>query len=116
MNLLFQFSKLLSISAFLFYGFHCLFSDGMVAEFERFGLGRFRRLTGGLEILGALGLLAGYAWMPLDSTASGGLVLLMLLGLATRVRVRDPLKALLPAVFLLLVNLYVLVYSIQYSS
>ena len=101
--------------AFLFYGLGCLFSDGMVTEFERFGLARFRRLTGGLEVLGALGLLAGHLVSPLVPAASGGLALLMILGVVARIRVRDSLVAMLPAFFLLFVNLYVLAYSVRQS-
>jgi uncharacterized membrane protein YphA (DoxX/SURF4 family) len=104
----YQASKALSISLFLYYGLSCLLSDAMVAEFERFGLSRFRRLVGSLEVLGAVGLLAGYLVPALVVVASGGLTLLMLLGLATRLRVRDPLPEALPALVLLLVNLYVL--------
>lgn len=115
MQFLYEVSKVISIAAFLFYGFGCLFSNSMVAEFERFGLSGFRRLTGALEILGALGLIAGYAIAPLVPAASGGLALLMALGVGTRVRVRDPLLATLPAIFLLVVNVYVCLYSIGTS-
>ena len=113
MDFIYQAFKVLSIAAFLFYGLSCLFSDGMAAEFERFGLRRFRRLTGGLEVLGALGLLGSYLFPPLVVAASGGLVLLMALGVMARVRVHDPLTANLPALFLLLVNLYLLVVGLR---
>ena len=53
MNLLYQVSKALSIALFLYYGIAVLVSNAMAAEFERFGMSRFRRLTGGLEVLGA---------------------------------------------------------------
>ena len=85
----------------------------MVDEFERFGLSRFRRLTGALELLGALGLLASYLFPPLTIAAAGGLTLLMILGVATRIRVRDPALVTLPAVLLLAANLYILVYAIR---
>ncbi len=84
----------------------------MVAEFERFGLRRFqgdRRSRGP----GALGLLGSYLFPPLVVAASGGLVLLMALGVMARLRVRDPLTANLPALFLLLVNLYLLVVGLS---
>ena len=113
MQLTYHILRALSIGAFLFYGLSCLFSNGMVDEFERFGLSRFRRLTGALELLGALGLLAGYFFTPLAIAAAGGLTLLMILGVATRIRVRDPLLVTLPAILLLAVNLYILVYAIR---
>ncbi|HUU94439.1 MAG TPA: hypothetical protein VM487_01770, partial [Phycisphaerae bacterium] len=48
--------------AFLLYGASCLVSDHMRSEFVRFGLNRFRLLTGVLEVLGGAGLLIGLAW------------------------------------------------------
>lgn len=111
MHLIYQASMALSITAFLLYGLNCLFSGGMISEFERFGLTRFRRLTGALEVAGALGLIAGYFVPPLVIAASACLTLLMVLGVITRVRVRDPLVAMLPALGLLLANLYVFIYA-----
>ena len=111
MALAYQISKILSIVLFLYYGTGCLVSQSMVAEFERFGLARFRRLTGALEVMGALGLLAGYFFPPLVLIASGGLTLLMVLGVATRIRVRDSVVEMLPALILLMVNLFIFVHA-----
>jgi hypothetical protein len=107
-NIWYETSKALTIGLFLFYGVSVLASDAMLAEFERFGLARFRRLTGALEVLGAAGLLAGY-WLPwATGAAAAGLALLMVLGVATRVRVRDPILASVPALVLLAMTLYIL--------
>ena len=116
MEFIFQAAVLLSSGAFLFYGLACLFFEGMSAEFERFGLASFRKLTGALEVAGALGLSAGYFFAPLVIAASGGLSLLMLLGVITRVRLRDPLVSLIPALTLMLLNAYVLGYAIHRAS
>jgi hypothetical protein len=98
---------ILSIGLFLGYGVACLFGNGMATEFERFGLSRFRRLTGTLEILGALGLLVGY-WLPmLQLLSAAGLSLLMLLGVGTRVRVRDSLLETVPAAALCVANAFI---------
>ena len=107
MTLAYRVSTVLSIGLFLYFGFACLFANGMVAEFERFGLSRFRRLTGSLEILGALGLIVGYALPLLRLSSAVGLALLMLLGVATRMHVRDSLLETAPAVALLLVNVFI---------
>ena len=104
MTLAYRVSTVLSIGLFLYFGFACLFANGMVAEFERFGLSRFRRLTGSLELLGALGLIVGYALPLLRLLSAVGLALLMLLGVATRIRVRDSLGDTAPAAALFLVN------------
>jgi hypothetical protein len=97
-----------SAGLFLSYGLLCLFSDGMRAEFERFGLARYRRLTGSLEVLGGVGLLVGFLVPVILVVSSTGLVLLMLLGVFARVRVRDPLLEILPAAALMAVNLFIL--------
>ena len=116
MEFIFQAAVLLSSGAFLFYGLACLFFEGMSAEFERFGLASFRKLTGALEVAGALGLSAGYFFPPLVIAASAGLSLLMLLGVITRVRLRDPLVSLIPALTLMLLNAYVFGYAIHRAS
>lgn len=115
-QLAFEVSRVLSAVAFLFYGLSCLFSPHMVREFERYGVARMRRLTGLLEVAGALGLLVGILYPPLLLAASGGLALLMLLGVATRIRIRDPLRAMVPALVLFLVNGYVLVFAATAGS
>lgn len=98
--------KLASAFTFLIYGILCLFSQKMHVEFERYRLAKFRVLTGFLEISGALGQLSGF-WFPSVGTfASGGLAVLMLCGLWTRWRIRDPFSASLPALVLFLINSY----------
>jgi hypothetical protein len=73
-------------------------------EFERFGMAKFRIMTGILEILGAAGTLLGLLWTPLFIFSTLGLGTLMLLGLVTRVRVRDPIVQMLPAFSLMVLN------------
>lgn len=113
MDLLFEMSRGLSAIAFLAYGLACLFSDHMVGEFTRYGLARYRRLVGAVEVAGALGLVAGYWWTGAGIAAAAGLTLLMLAGVATRVRVRDSLVSTLPAIVLLALNAFVVVYGLQ---
>ena len=107
-NLLIVLSSIL----FLWYGLTTLFGGGMADEFSRFGLSRYRRLTGGFEVLGAVGLLAGVIWTPLVVVSAAGLSMLMLLGILTRLRVRDPWQATLPAILLMLLNLFLSVSAI----
>lgn len=113
MELAYHAANVLSILLFLVYGGLCLFADGMVEEFERFGLARYRRLTGSLEVLGALGLAGGYLVPEFTLISGAGLATLMLLGVGVRVRVGDPLFEILPAAFLLLVNGWIVVAALQ---
>jgi len=95
----------ISAAAFLFYGLACVFSRQLVAEFERYRLPQFRVLVGSLEVAGALGLIAGWWFPPLQAAAAAGLFMLMLCGLWARWRIRDPWYAMLPALILAGVNL-----------
>ena len=85
----------------------------MVEEFERFGLARYRRLTGSLELLGALGLAAGYLVPELTLVSGSGLATLMLLGTGVRIRVADPIPEILPAFVLMLVNAWIVVAALE---
>jgi len=95
----------ISAVAFLFYGLACLFSAKLVAEFERYRLARWRVVVGGLEVAGAVGLIAGWWFPPLQTAAAAGLFALMICGLWARWRIRDAWHAMLPAFVLAVVNL-----------
>ena len=90
--------------AFLGYGLACLLSPQLRLDFERFGLARFRVLTGTLEVAGGLGLLAGLRWPVVGLLAAGGLTALMALGVWARARVGDSLLAMSPALLFFAIN------------
>jgi hypothetical protein len=99
----------ISAIAFIFYGLMCLSTDHMKTEFQRYGMSRFRRLTGLLELLGGLGLLVGhFVYYPILAFSAGGLALLMFLGTIVRFKTKDPVIQILPAIILMLVNLKIL--------
>ena len=114
MNVAYHVSTVLSIGLFLWYGIACLVADGMAVEFTRFGLSRYRTLTGSLEVLGAIGLAAGYLLPIIGVLSAVGLAVLMLLGIATRIRVRDSIIETAPAALLLFVNLFIALYAWQH--
>lgn len=93
--------------AFLVYGASLLTSSSMVNDFDRFGLSSFRTLTGVLELLGGLGVLAGLRFPGLAKVASAGLSLLMLLGVLVRLRAGDGAMQAVPATVLCAVNAWI---------
>jgi DoxX-like family len=95
---------LFSSLSFMGYGIAYFTSPNMKIEFKRFGLEKVGTLTAVLEILGAVGLLVGLKVPIILSVAAGGLALLMLLGVATRIKVKDSLWITLPALFYMLLN------------
>ncbi len=76
----------------------------MKTEFERFNLKKFGLFIIVLEILGALGLLLGLLFTPILLLSSGGLALLMLIGLITRIKLNDSFLVAFPAIFFMVLN------------
>jgi hypothetical protein len=91
--------------AFLVYGIACFFSRALTAEFERWGLRSIQRLTGGLEMLGGLGLLVGFFSSTIRFISSLGLALMMVCALLVRAKVRDRAMLWAPAALLLVITL-----------
>ena len=116
MGAVYELLKIVSILAFSFYGLRGLFANAMAAEFERYGLERFRRLTGVLEVLGAAGLAAGYFLPGLVVVASGGLTLLMALGVGVRLRSGDSVGQAMQALAMFAVNLFIFVYALRFAG
>ena len=101
-NALIVFSAL----SFLGYGVSCIGSEHMQREFERYRLGRQRVLVGSLQLVAALGLLAGLGEPWLGRAAAAGLALMMLTGVVVRWRIKDSWVQMAPASFYLILNAY----------
>ena len=100
-------STVLSIALFLTYGVACLLANGVAAEFKRFVLSQFRRLTGSLEVHGPVELLVGCKLPVIQLLSALPQTLLMRLSVVTRLHVRASIRETMPAAVLLLVNVYV---------
>lgn len=86
----------------------------MKSEFKRFGLEKFGPITVVLELLGGLGLLVGLKFHLILALSSGGLALLMLLGVSVRIKVKDTLLVTFPAILFMLVNAYIFFVSLNW--
>jgi hypothetical protein len=95
-----------SAFSFLFYGFSYYISRNMKDEFKRYGLEKFAFLTSTLQILGASGLIVGLKFQPILTLSSGGLALLMFLGVMVRLKIKDGFWKSLPAFLYFLLNTY----------
>lgn len=94
-----------SVFSFLFFGTACFTSKHMKTEFIRYELTRFRKVIGGLQILGALGLAFGYFYeTTLQATAAAGLTILMILGFVVRLKIKDSLFQSAPSFFYAVLN------------
>jgi hypothetical protein len=93
--------------AFIIYGLLILFTTHMKAEFERYQMKQLRTLTGVLETLGGLGSIIGlYFSKEIYLISTGGLFLLMFLGIIVRLKIKDEFIKILPAIILLVLNGY----------
>lgn len=95
---------LLSACAFTYYGLRCIRSLESRQEYRRYGIPHLRVLNGTLQLCGAGGVILGLLFPPIGMAASFGLCAMMLLGLATRVRLRDRKRLMIPAASLAALN------------
>jgi hypothetical protein len=98
---------LISSLSFLGYGIAYFKSPKMKNEFKRFGLEKAGALTAVLELLGAVGLLVGLKFHLILLIAAGGLAILMFLGVVIRIKVQDRLWITLPALFFMILNIFI---------
>ena len=92
--------------AFIYFGISCFYSKFIISEFKRYGIPTFRKLTGFLQLLGAIGLLVGLYFTPiLQLLASTGLCLLMLSGFIVRIKIKDNFIQFAPAFIFSVLNL-----------
>ncbi len=103
----------ISATTFIFYGLLCLSTDHMKAEFIRYKLVKYRKLTGCLEILGGAGQLIGFFYTPFLVFSSLGLATLMFMGTAVRVRTKDKFWSITPAFGLMIVNIYIVIEALR---
>ncbi|MGB5171963.1 MAG: DoxX family protein [Eudoraea sp.] len=97
-----------STISFLFFGISCFTTNYMRTEFVRYGLGDKQRLIGFLQILGAIGLLIGYLYLPTLSIISAiGLSLLMILGFGVRLKIKDTFIQSAPSLFYAIINAWI---------
>ena len=103
---LFNFLILFSSVSFFFYGLSSFFNSFMIDEFIRYRIPQFRKLTGWFQLLGSLGIIIGFWVDNLQVLSTIGLSLMMLFGVAVRIKIKDNLIKILPAVFYCLLNAY----------
>jgi hypothetical protein len=86
----------------------------MKSEFKRFNLEKMGLFIIVLQFLGAAGLLVGLKINIILIISSLGLAILMLLGLAVRIKLKDSLWISFPALFYMSLNAYIFLEAINY--
>tara|TARA_B100000768_G_scaffold66485_1_gene63924 strand:- start:4132 stop:4485 length:354 start_codon:yes stop_codon:yes gene_type:complete len=94
--------------AFVYFGFNCFYSKFIISEFDRYNLPKFRKLTGYLQLIGAVGLLLGLYLSPVILLlASTGLFLLMIAGFIVRLKIKDNFIKSSPSFGFAAINLFI---------
>ncbi len=80
----------------------------MNEEFKRFGLSEIqRKLTGLFQLLGSVGLMAGFFILWLGIVSALGLTIMMLVAFAVRIKIKDSLAQTAPSLVFLLLNAWI---------
>ena len=97
---------LFSALSFLVYGAACFLSHDLKREFIRYRLGPQRALVGVLQLGAAIGLVAGLSQPWMGRAAAGGLAMMMLVAVCVRIKIKDSLLQMAPALLYLALNAY----------
>ena len=95
---------LFSAISFVFYGLSSFYSDRMILEFERWGYIKFRKTIASLQFLAGLGLLIGLYCSLLLTIVSALLTLMMITAIFVRLRIKDNIINILPAILYAILN------------
>jgi len=101
-----------SALSFIFYGITSFFSKRMVSEYARWGYSNQRILLGCMQLLGGIGLLVGLTNSVLLSVASFLLTFMMITAVLVRIKIKDSLINMFPAVFYTVLNFIILYNSL----
>ena len=96
--------SIISGVSFIFFGLACFFSNVFINEFYRYGLSEYIKIVGFFQLLGGMGCIVGVFYKRLLIVSSLGLSIMMLLGVAVRVKINDTFFQTLPAILYLIIN------------
>ena len=97
--------------SFIAYGINSFISKRMISEFKRWGLEKNRKLSGAYQSIVGLGLLVGLQNTTVLKISSLFLIIMMLCAVYVRIRIKDNISDILPAVAYLLLG-----FIIYYNS
>jgi len=97
----------ISAISFFIYGINSFFSKKMISEYERWGYKNQRLILGSCQLLGGLGLIVGLAVPFILLTASFLLMCMMLAAVFVRIKLKEKVVKMLPAIFYAVLNLII---------
>ena len=104
---------LFSAISFIFYSVSSFYSDRMIFEYERWGYKKFRKIIASLQFLAGVGLLIGWYFSLLLTLVSALLTLMMITAIFVRIRIRDNIINMFPAILYAILNFIIFYKSLM---
>tara|TARA_B100000963_G_scaffold135738_1_gene118146 strand:+ start:5411 stop:5749 length:339 start_codon:yes stop_codon:yes gene_type:complete len=94
-------------TSFIIYGLSSFFSKRMRKEYVRWGYNKERKMIGFFQILGGIGLIIGLYIPKFLYVSSFMLSIMMLLAIVVRIKIKDGIIEMLPAITYLFLSLII---------
>ena len=93
--------------SFIAYGINSFISQRMKKEFKRWGLENKRKTIAFSQLLGGTSLLLGLKWNTILVLSSAFLAGMMLVAIGVRIKIKDNISEILPAISYLLIGILI---------
>ena len=94
--------------SFISYGLNSFISKKMISEYERWGLEERRKQIGGIQLICGLGILIGLKYNFILIPSSILLIIMMLVAVYVRIKIKDNISEILPAIAYLVLGIIIL--------
>ncbi len=98
--------------SFIIYGYSSFISRRMKSEYARWGYNNQRKIVGSLQLLGGIGLILGLQINILLITTSFCFIMMMTMAIFIRVKIKDNITDVLPAITYLFLSILIFYNSI----
>ena len=98
--------------SFIAYGLNSFISNKMILEFKRWGLEKRRKVIGGFQLACGIGIIIGLWSNYILIVSSILLIIMMLVAVYIRIKIKDNISEILPAVAYLILGIIILQDSI----
>ena len=102
-----NFIILFSAFSFIIYGYSSFMSKRMISEYSRWGFSNQRKIIGFFQLLGGFGLIVGIKVNILLFITSLSFIIMMLFAIVVRIKIKDGIVEILPAITYLFLNIMI---------
>ena len=98
--------------SFILYGINSFISNRMILEFKRWGLEKRRKEIGSFQLICGIGILIGLKLNSILIFSSVILIIMMLVAVYVRIKIKDNISEIIPALAYLILGIIILQHSI----